>query len=216
LDAHPAHSPERRGILSGETQAADHLIRLVRDPDGRIVPDIAHKLPGRGAWLDPDRARLETLIGKRKLAGALARAFKSPVTADQIPADLPQMIDRLLLKRCLDRLGLERKAGRLTTGFDAVADRLKTGAARILLHATDAGADGVAKLGRLTAPDMPVIRLFSREEMSLALGRDNVVHAALDPGGGADRLLADARRLAFYRGLPAPDRNTNEDLEVQE
>ncbi|MEM6662503.1 MAG: DUF448 domain-containing protein, partial [Pseudomonadota bacterium] len=43
--------PERRCIATGETGATDRLIRFVLAPEGGLVPDLAARLPGRGAWL---------------------------------------------------------------------------------------------------------------------------------------------------------------------
>jgi len=202
LAARAAHSPERRGILSGQVFPADQLIRIVRDPDGRIVPDIAHKLPGRGAWLEPDRAAIEAAHARNKLTAAIARSLKAPVRPDQLPEDFTALLDRLLAQRCLNRLGLARKAGALITGFDQVAEALQADRVGVVIHATDGAADGIAKLARMNRGGAPVLSLFTRAELSLALGRENVVHAALARGGGAGRLLADAHRLALFRGLP--------------
>ncbi|MBK5921464.1 hypothetical protein CCR80_10530 [Rhodothalassium salexigens] len=194
-------APERRGILTGDTAPAETLIRLARGPAGEIVPDVAAKLPGRGCWLEPDRAALETALAKRRFQGLAARGFKAPVSAEQVPGDLADWIDRLLARRCLDRLGLERGAGHVVTGFEKVAEALRRGQTAVLIHAADAAADGRAKLDRLAGAGVTVVDLFDRQELSLALGRGNVVHAAVNPSGGARTLLLDVKRLARYRGI---------------
>lgn len=198
-------TPERRGILSGQTGAKAGLIRCVCLDDGQIIPDIAEKLPGRGLWLDPDRAALEKAIEKGKFAGLAARALKAPVRPDQIDPGLPALIDRLLEKRALERLGLERAAGRLVLGYEKVRAQILAGDAAVLIAARDAQPDGVGKMQRLAGPDMALVNLFDRQQLSLALGRENVVHAALGFGTGSIKLMGTVRRLALFRGLDDPD-----------
>ena len=210
---------ERRCILTRESAPRDSLVRLVLGPDGQLIVDVAAKLPGRGAWITPDRALIEQALGKsspgkknrsRKAAGlasALARAFKTQVTADKIPADLVGTIEALLLKRCLDRIGLENRAGHVRTGFDVIRMALNAkaaSAADIMLVARDAARDSLRKIKQVTRP-APILQPFGRDELSKVLGKDNVVHAlilgASGSGQGAKKLMADIRRLEGIRGV---------------
>ena len=200
LRTQTVHSPERRGVLTGQVQPAHNLIRVVRGPDGQIVPDIAHKLPGRGAWLELDRAAWGDGALVKKLPAALSRSFRQKVDKTDLPIDFPALLDRLLAQRCLDRLGLMRKAGTLTLGFEKITQAARDGRIAALVHARDAGADGVAKLARLCSGNTARVQLFSGEELSLSLGREHVVHAALHSSGGVANFLVDARRLALVRG----------------
>lgn len=181
------------------------MIRLAMAPDGAIVPDIEGKLPGRGAWIFADRESLETALAKGKLAGALGRGLKAKVTASQIPAELTDRIESLLVERVQNRLGLERRAGRLVTGFEAVRRALMRRRARVLLEARDASPDGCRKLRACTDRNVTVFSLLTRDQMSLALGRENVVHAAVENGGGVEKLISDLERLAAWRGASAAD-----------
>ena len=137
---------ERRCIVSGETCAPDALIRFVVGPDEAIVPDVDGRLPGRGIWLSADRDSIDT-ARKRKL---FARAARQAVT---VPDALADDVERLLLDRCLRRLGLARRAGEAVAGFEKVADWLRRGGDRerggLLLGARDGAADGKGKLSRL-------------------------------------------------------------------
>lgn len=194
--------PIRRCILSGERDERGRLIRLALSPDGDVLPDVAARAPGRGAWISPDRQALEKAIEKHKFKGALSRAFK---TGDvQWPDDLPQRIATALQRQVLDRLGLEARAGTLLTGSDRIGDAMAAGRVRLLVHAGDAAEDGKRKLdGRLLAAgrekgvELPCGRL----ELSLALGRENVVHAALVDKAAADRVSAVLQRWRAYSGL---------------
>lgn len=191
------HVPERKCILSGEHDARANLIRLALAPDGSILPDLRAKAPGRGAWIGVDRAALETAIAKGKLKGALSRAFK---TGDiTIPADLPERIEDGLRRAALDRLGLELRGGTVLTGSDRIADGLRRGQVNLLLHAADASEDGNRKLDQSLRVGLDaegsdlrgVVIPADRTILSMALGRDNVVHIGVTVPAAAAR-VADA------------------------
>lgn len=195
-------APERKCILSGEHGERDSLVRLVLGPDGQVWPDLAAKLPGRGAWVAPDRPLLEQALAKGRLKGALARAFKSPAT---IAPDLPEMIARALERRALDRLGLEHRAGHLIFGSEKLIEWARAGRLHLLVHAADAADDGMSKLNqawRSGGGEMgDVIRLpAGRDALSRALGRENVVHSGVNNGKAAARIAQELRRWAAFHG----------------
>lgn len=198
----PEHEPpERKCILSGEHGSRDALIRLAIGPDGEVLPDLGAKAPGRGAWISPDRALIEQAVAKGRLRGALARAFKGQPL--KVPDDLAGRIEAGLARRAFDRLGLEMRAGHLILGFDRIADALGSGRVRLLLHASDAASDGRAKLdGKARMAEIPSLTIpASRMDLSLALGRENVVHAALDDRAAATRVSAAVQRWRAFCGL---------------
>jgi predicted RNA-binding protein YlxR (DUF448 family) len=205
-------APERRCILSGEHGPREALIRLAISPpdkDGtcEVLPDPHAKAPGRGAWIGVSRAELEAAIAKGKLRAALARAFKGATL--RVPDDLPQRVQSGLTRVLLDRLGLELRAGHLILGSDRIAETARAGAVDLLLHASDARADGSAKLdqawrvGREAegSGETGVTLPLDRAALSVALGRDNVVHMALaDPAAAARVSLALTRLMHFLSG----------------
>jgi predicted RNA-binding protein YlxR (DUF448 family) len=184
------HVPERKCILSGEHGARETLIRLALSPEGEVFPDVRAKAPGRGAWIGVDRPTLEAAQAKGKLRGALARAFKGP--APSIPDDLAARIELGLRQTALDRLGLEARAGTLITGTDRIGDACRKGEVHLLLHAADAGEDGNRKLDQAWRvggrEGQGLVIPAERPILSLALGRQNVVHIALIDRGGAARV----------------------------
>ena len=196
------HVPERKCILSGAHGERASLIRLALGPDGQVWPDLAAKLPGRGAWIAPDRALLEQALAKGRLKGALARAFKEPAI---VPDDLAERIAAGLEKRAMERLGLEHRAGHLIYGSDKLTEWSRGGRLFLLLHAADAAADGTSKLDqawRSGGGDMDdVIRLpAGREALSRALGRENVVHSGVNNGKAAARIAQELKRWAAFNG----------------
>ncbi len=190
-------SRERRDVVSGQVMPEDRLIRFVAGPTGAVAPDLARKLPGRGIWVAADRASVAAAARKNLFSrSAKARLSAAPELADEVEA--------LLRARLLAGLGLARKAGALTCGFDAVREAVASGKARFLIEAVDGSADGRRKVfGPLRHAAHPprIIGLFSQAELGLALGLENVVHTALLAGRITERWTVDVERMAGFRPL---------------
>jgi len=189
-------SRERRCIVSGEVLPEGRLVRFAVSPEGQVVPDIEAKLPGRGMWVRSERKAVEQAAAK----GLFSRAAGEAVKAD---ATLASRTETRLVERMLDHLGLARRAGDLILGFDQVERALRgTGAPAVIVEAADAAQDGQRKLqaAARSAGIVPfVIGALTSAELSLALGRSNVVHAALKSGRIAERFVFDAGRLNGFR-----------------
>ncbi|MFA7587195.1 MAG: DUF448 domain-containing protein [Novosphingobium sp.] len=209
-----AEAPERKCILSGEHAARDALVRLAISPDGEVWPDALAKAPGRGAWIGVTRAELEAAIAKGRLKGALARAFKG--ASITIPEDLPARIEAALTRALTDRLGLEMRSGRLLLGSDRIAENARMGNVAWLAHAADARDDGSRKLDQAWRVGMEAegsgargcVLPLDRAALSVALGRDNVVHLALTDDSAAKRVAAPLSRLLNFLG-PDPGERAN-------
>ena len=187
----PMTGPLRRCIATREVLPKESLVRFVVGPAGDAVPDVAGKLPGRGLWVKAERSVLASAVAKNLFAKAARRSV-------DIPGDLIDRTAALLSQRCLDLIGLARRAGQATCGFEKVRDALRNGRVGILLAAADGAADGRSKL-KAAAGEVPILALFGGAELSAAVGRENVVHAALAPGRLAERLLIESARLAGLR-----------------
>jgi predicted RNA-binding protein YlxR (DUF448 family) len=183
--------PERRCIATGETHPRRGLIRFVVSPDGRIVPDLLGKLPGRGIWVAAERDALETAVGKN----LFSRAAKMQVT---VPEGLVADVEAGLVRRTVDLLSMARKAGQAVAGFEKVKDWLAKEEAAILLQASDGSERGKSKL-RPPGGKGSFFGVFTASEIGLAFGREHVIHAALAGGGLADRFREDAIRLSGVR-----------------
>jgi predicted RNA-binding protein YlxR (DUF448 family) len=207
--ARDAHTPERKCILSGRHAGRDELIRLALGPDGQVAPDVRARAPGRGAWIGVDRATLDTANAKGKLRAALARAFKTGDIA--VAPDLGDRIEAALRQNALDRLGLEARAGNLATGSDRIETEARRGAVRLLLHAADASVEGRRKLdqawrvgqGREGSGRQGLVLPAERTILSLALGRENVVHAAIIDRAAAARVSHALDRWRAFIGREA-------------
>ena len=186
---------ERRDLVTRQVMDESCLIRFVAGPDGSVVPDLARKLPGRGLWVAADRASIGTAASKN----LFARAAKAPLKA---APDLAEMVERLLARRCLEQLGLARREGVLISGFEKSAAAIRSGRAAWLIEASDGAADGRGKLLALARHQTTrVCGAWTAEDLSLALGLENAIHAVLLAGGRADRWTVEVERLAGFRPL---------------
>jgi uncharacterized protein len=196
--AAPHAGVERTCVVTRQTRHPDDLIRFVQGPENAVVADLKRKLPGRGVWVGLSKDLVAQAIKKQ----AFSRALKEKVVA---APDLPDLIERLLRRDALQALSMANKVGLVTTGNAKVESAIQSGAVCALIHASDGAADGKRKLGqalrrKFGADSRPEVGAFTVEELNSALGRGNVVHAALSPGSAAKVFLASARRLAVYRG----------------
>ncbi|MFL4997019.1 MAG: RNA-binding protein [Microvirga sp.] len=199
----PRHEPERTCIVTREAKGPAGLIRFVLGPDHQVVPDLRHKLPGRGVWVTA-RSDLVEEAAKRRL---FSRAFKTEAKA---PETLAQDIERLLRDDLRQGLALANKAGAVVTGFFKVESAITDKPIVALIHAAEAAEDGRRKLAnqlrkRLgeAISSFPVIQELSNDELDLALGRSHVIHAALVAGAGSDGFLNRWHRYRTFRGTDA-------------
>lgn len=196
------HVPERTCILTREHGTRDDLIRLALGPDGDVAPDVRARAPGRGAWIGVDRATLEAAQAKGKLKTALARAFKTGEVS--VADDLGERIETALRQAALDRLGLEARAGTLISGSDKIETAARRGEVALLLHAADAGEDGSRRLDQAwragDGEPQGLVIPAERAILSLALGRQNVVHVALTDRAAAARVRHALDRWRAFIG----------------
>ena len=189
--------PNRTCIATRQVLPVEALIRFVAAPDGMVTPDLKRKLPGRGVWVTASAAAVAEAVKKK----AFARSLKAQVKAAE---DLPDLVGRLLRRDALQALSLANKAGAVIAG----AAKIEGGAGQryaALVHASDASEPGVEKLERAVrsrsrdGAAIPSIRLFGSDELSLSLGREHVIHAALVAGAPAGNFLGKAHAADRYR-----------------
>lgn len=194
---------ERLCAATREVRPVAELLRFVAGPNG-LVPDLKRKLPGRGVWIT---ARHDTVADAVK-RGTFKKSLKTDVA---VPTDLPAMVDRLMVRAALEALSIAHKAGEVVAGTGKVEDAIAGDRAVAILHARDAAPDGVRKLAAAlrrrfpgdgsneTSGKVPVIRAFTSTELDLALGRSNVVHAALLAGRAGETFLMRWHDLRRFR-----------------
>jgi predicted RNA-binding protein YlxR (DUF448 family) len=210
LDAGPrktAPGAERFCAATGTVRPVADMIRFVVSPDGSAVADLKRRLPGRGMWITATRQALRSAIA-RKVFG---RGFKRDV---RLASDMVEATERLLEEGALAALAIAHKAGKVAIGFAKTEAALTRARVVALVHAADAAADGARKLDaalrrrlHLDAAEVAVIDTFTSVQLDLALGRSNVIHAALLAGRESDTFMARAGLLDRFRTGGSAGRN---------
>lgn len=196
---------ERECCLTREVRPVAELMRFVVGPDDVLVPDIDARAEGRGAWVTASAA----MVGEAVRRKAFLKSLKAPVT---VPADLAELAGTRLEQRLCGALSMAKKAGQIVTGATKVRSAIEKGEIIALFTASDAAPDGRGKMaGALKAaqmaareagipgPDTPHFEMLESAQLGLALGLENVIHAALTTGPAAQGALVRAERLARYK-----------------
>src|ERR1700749_200121 len=191
--------------VSREVRPIDELIRFVVSPQGEVVADLKRKLPGRGLWVSASRQAVAEAVRRNHFS----KGFKRELRVTQaLPADT----EALLVRSAIEALAMAAKAGQVVSGFSKVEDALAARQAKTrveaLIHASDGAADGIRKLDALVRPNdaindeshkIPVVTALSSEQLDLALGRSNVIQAALLAGPASKTFLSRSQTLVRYR-----------------
>ncbi|MCK5296279.1 MAG: RNA-binding protein [Alphaproteobacteria bacterium] len=181
----------RKCIVTGRILPKEEMIRFAVGPDNQMVPDIENRLPGRGFWLSSERNVLE----KDSMATFFSKAVRKKVS---VPDNFIDTLEKLLVNRCVNLLGLACKAGLVVSGFEKVREAVKGNRAETLFTASDGADNGRKKLKNL-ASDKKVIETLSVDELTIGLGRDNIVHVAVAKGRLAETLIRETARLELCR-----------------
>lgn len=199
----------RRCIVTRQALEKPAMIRFVLDPEGRVVPDLKEKLPGRGLWVTAERAILAQAVARNAFAKAAKQSAK-------VAPDLVERVAELAKREVAELLGLARKSGHLVAGFEKVQAALDRDGVRVLIAASDGAEDGRRKLARRAGWDpraasapasglaagsgVEICAPLTADELARALGRDHAVHAAIRQSGIAERIITACRRLASLDG----------------
>jgi predicted RNA-binding protein YlxR (DUF448 family) len=191
----------RMCAVSREVRPIDELIRFVVAPSGDVIPDLKRKLPGRGLWVSASRKTVAEAVRRHQFS----RGFKRDVRA---AATLPADTEALLERSCTEALAMAAKAGQVISGFAKVEGLLEQGGASALIHASDGAADGIRKLDAIAGQrngnngesrGLPIVTALTSAQLDLALGRSNVIHAALLAGPASKTFLSRCQTLVRYR-----------------
>ena len=191
----------RMCAVTREVRPIDELIRFVVSPQGEVVPDLKRKLPGRGLWVSASRRTVAEAVRRNQFS----RGFKRDIRA---AATLPADTEALLVRSCTEALAMVAKAGQVVSGFSKVEGALRDGEAQALIHASDGAVDGIRKLDAIVrqkrgnadeSAEFPIVNVLTSAELDLALGRSNVIHAALLAGPASKTFLSRCQILVRYR-----------------
>ena len=195
----------RMCAVTRQVRPIDELIRFVLAPSGEVIPDLKRKLPGRGLWVSASHQAVAEAVRRNQFG----KGFKRDVrVAPTLVADT----EALLVRSAIEALAIAAKAGQVISGFSKVEAALEQRQAQTsvgaLIHASDGAADGIRKLDAMVrqntgngeeSPEFPVVTSLTSEQLDLALGRSNVIHAALLAGPASKTFLSRSHVLVRYR-----------------
>jgi hypothetical protein len=207
----------RMCAVTRQIRPIDELIRFVVSPQSEVIPDLKRKLPGRGLWISASHQVIAEAIRRNQFG----KGFKRDVrVAPTLAADT----EALLVRGAIEALAITAKAGQVISGFAKVEDALRQGQAKnsgsgsakgpinasvqALIHASDGAADGIRKLDAIVRQNaanddeshqFPIVTALTSEQLDLALGRSNVIHAALLAGPASRTFLSRSQILVRYR-----------------
>jgi predicted RNA-binding protein YlxR (DUF448 family) len=195
----------RMCAVTRQVRPIDELIRFVVSPQGEVVADLKRKLPGRGLWVSASRQAVAEAVRRNQFGKGFKREVRAAPT-------LATDTEALLVRSAVEALAMAAKAGQVVSGFSKVEDTLRQRQAQAqiqaLIHASDGAADGIRKLDALVRQNagindesnqFPVITALTSEQLDLALGRSNVIHAALLAGPASKTFLSRSQILVRYR-----------------
>jgi predicted RNA-binding protein YlxR (DUF448 family) len=195
----------RMCAVTRKVRPIGELIRFVISPQGEVVPDLKRKLPGRGLWVSASRQTVADAVRRNQFAKGFKREIRAHAT---LPADT----EALLVRSATEALAMAAKARQVVSGFSKVEGALAQGQAQALIHASDGAADGIRKLDAIVRQkrgnigesqdfpqDFPIVNVLTSAELDLALGRSNVIHAALLAGPASKTFLSRCQILVRYR-----------------
>jgi hypothetical protein len=192
---------ERMCAVTRAVRPIDELIRFVVAPQGEVIPDLKRKLPGRGLWISASHPTVAEAVRRNQFS----KGFKRDV---RVAATLAADTEALLVRGVSEALAMAAKAGQVVSGFSKVEGALRLGQAEALIHASDGAADGIRKLDAIVrqnagisgeSREIPVVRALTSEQLDLALGRSNVIHAAVLAGPASKTFLSRSQLLVRYR-----------------
>jgi uncharacterized protein len=170
-----------------------------------VIPDLKRKLPGRGLWISASRRTVAEAVRRNQFSKGFKREIRAAAT---LPADT----EALLVRGATEALAMVAKAGQVVSGFSKVEGALREGQAQALIHASDGAADGIRKLDAIVRQkrgnpgesqefpaEFPIVNVLTSAELDLALGRANVIHAALLAGPASKTFLSRCQILVRYR-----------------
>jgi len=183
--------PQRTCIACRQSKDQAQLVRYVVAPDGELLVDYRHRLPGRGAYTCIDIACLQTAVERKLFQRSFrgnCREISSATLIDGLIAALRQRIANLL--------GMAKKSGQYVSGSSAVMSALRHNSGLALVLISEDISSGIAvKVKELSARHgVPCVSMFSKDGLGQLFGKGERSVVAIETGSLADILLIELQR----------------------
>jgi len=162
-----------------------------------ILPDLEHRLPGRGAYTCIDKRCLSSAIMQRQFK----RSFKHDVTV--MPAE--QLIEHVRLQlhnRITGLIGLANKAGSITAGssmvIDALRNKKKPGFVIVADDVSEAIGDKIIQTATVHNVSHRIV--LTKDDFGLILGKAPRSTIAVASGGFVAQLVKAIDRYTNFLG----------------
>ncbi len=180
----------RKCIASGEIKETDALLRFVKTPDSRLVPDFNKKLEGRGLYVSNSKTLLKKALEKNLFIKSIHLFLK-------IPENFEQEVEHLLYQKGLDWLNLARKAGALVTGFEKVKANIVKHKVAFVVEATNAAEDSSQKLEALHQ-NLEMLKIYNTDDLDKALNKENTVFVAVLKSDIAPKVYENIKKYQTF------------------
>lgn len=175
--------------ITGEIRPTTEMIRFVISPSKEVVADLTNKLPGVFIWVGAERATLKKAMRRNSFA---SKAKDNAI----IPPNLIEQIESGLMNMALQNIALAKRAGELSYGFMKVEAAIQSPDCALYIVAYDTRENGREKLERIAQhKNIPVIDLWSSDELSKIIGVDNARHVCINKCGLTQSILELVTKL---------------------
>jgi len=183
--------PQRTCIACRQAKAQDQLVRYVVAPDGALMVDYRHRLPGRGAYTCISFDCLQVAVGKKQFQ----RSFRGRCQ----PVDFNTLADQLksaVEQKIVNLLGMGRKSGQVKSGTNAIIQALRNNDDLALVVVTEDISPAIAeKLQGLAARQkVDCCQLLGKDLLGQILGKGERSAVAMQKGALADAILIELQR----------------------
>jgi predicted RNA-binding protein YlxR (DUF448 family) len=174
------------------------MLRLVLGPDQIPFVDLLGRAPGRGVYVEAERAVLAEALSKK----GLGRTFKG-LAKELSPEEVEALIEGTVARledRVLELMTLARRAGVAELGRDAsfrlfAQDREGT----VAIIAKDISARSEGDVAGAVSPKIAVVQAGDKATIGARLGREDVGVVGIAPSVLSERIRIEGARLSGLR-----------------
>lgn len=183
--------PERTCVGCRAVHSRGSLVRYVLSPQRELLIDYRQKLPGRGVYTCCEADCIVKALERRQLQRGL-KADPLQITPEQLVSQL----QRSLLQRIENLLGMARKSGQAVSGSQAVLSGIKKNESFAFILISEDVSTGIAEkvLSASESRRIEIFQMLTKGRIGEVLGKGERSVAALHSGRLADAIKLEVQR----------------------